>query len=84
MNNEDLGELATVAEAATEMLHSSVFNMAFESMNKNIIDQILATPPEAAAERERLYAMFKAGQTFVQQFAGMINNYELKIPREVV
>jgi|TARA_R110002124_G_scaffold189027_1_gene356268 hypothetical protein len=83
MNEQDIGELATVAESAKEMLHSNVFNMAFESMNQTIIDQILATPTEADAERERLYMMFKAGQTFVQQFAGMINNYELKTQQPV-
>jgi hypothetical protein len=83
MNEEDIGELATIAEASKEMLHSDVFNRAFEMMNSNIMDQILATPPEAAAERERLYMMFKAGQMFVQQFAGLINNYELKTQQPV-
>ena len=33
---------------------------------------------EAPEERERLYAMFKAGQMFVQQFATLINNLELR------
>jgi len=41
------------------------------------MDQILASPPEASEERERLYAMYKAGQVFVQQFAGLINKYEI-------
>ena len=84
MNNEDVGEMASIAEAAQEMLNSAVFNRAFEDMNKSIIEQILATPPEADAERERLYSMFKAGQMFVQQFAGLINNYELATQEEVV
>jgi len=52
-------------------------------MNANIMDQILASPPEDNAERERLYSMFKAGQMFVQQFAGLINNYELKTQQHV-
>jgi len=46
-------------------------------MNRQIIEQIMASPPEAEKERERLYSMFKAGQMFVQQFAGLINNFEL-------
>tara|TARA_A200000159_G_scaffold133039_1_gene130976 strand:+ start:32788 stop:33042 length:255 start_codon:yes stop_codon:yes gene_type:complete len=84
MSNEEIGDLATTAEAAKEMLNSAVFNRAFEHMNRSIMDQILATPPEAEAERERLYCMFKAGQMFVQQFAGLINNYELATQEEVV
>lgn len=84
MSEEEIGDLATTAEAAKEMLNSAVFNRAFENMNRSIMDQILATPPEAEAERERLYCMFKAGQMFVQQFAGLINNYELATQDEVV
>lgn len=84
MSEEEIGDLATTAEAAKEMLNSAVFNRAFENMNRSIMDQILATPPEAEAERERLYCMFKAGQMFVQQFAGLINNYELATQEEVV
>ena len=84
MSEEEIGDLATTAEAAKEMLNSAVFNRAFEHMNRSIMDQILATPPEAEAERERLYCMFKAGQMFVQQFAGLINNYELATQDEVV
>jgi hypothetical protein len=74
----DLGELQAQADAARSMLDSRVFNEAFRMMNSNLIDQILGTPPEADAERERLYHMFKAGQLFVQQFATMINNLELR------
>jgi hypothetical protein len=48
-----------------------------------LIQQIVATPPEANEERERLYMMFKAGQMFVQQLAGLINNYELANQQEV-
>lgn len=84
MSNEEIGDMASTAEAAKEMLNSAVFNRAFEDMNRSIMDQILATPTEADAERERLYAMFKAGQMFVQQFAGLINNYELATQEEVV
>jgi len=84
MTDQDLGEMATTAAAASEMLNSAVFNKAFEHMNRGIIEQILATPPEADVERERLYSMFKAGQMFVQQFAGLINNYELATQEEVV
>lgn len=84
MSNKDLGELATTAEEAKRMLSSNVFNEAFDAMNRGIVEQILATPPEADAERERLYAMFKAGQMFVQQLAGLINNYELAKQREDV
>jgi len=77
MSEQDFQEVANDAIAATEMLHSEVFNKAFEEMNRQIIEQIMATPPEAEKERERLYSMFKAGQMFVQQFAGLINNFEL-------
>ena len=77
MSEQDFQEIANDAIAATEMLHSEVFNKAFEEMNRQIIEQIMASPPEAEKERERLYSMFKAGQIFVQQFAGLINNFEL-------
>ena len=78
MSDKTDGDIATSANAARQMLESAVFNEAFESMNQSIIDQIVTTPPEAADERERLYAMFKAGQLFVQQFAALINQHELK------
>lgn len=84
MSNKDLGELATTAEEAKRLLSSNVFNEAFDAMNRSLVEQILATPPEADAQRERLYAMFKAGQMFVQQLAGLINNYELAKQREDV
>jgi hypothetical protein len=64
------------------MLNSPIFNEAFEMMNQGIVDQILQTPPEAEKERERLYSMFKAGQMFVQQFAQLINNLELRLQRD--
>jgi hypothetical protein len=51
-------------------------------MNQGIVDQILQTPPEAKEERERLYMMFKSGQMFVQQFATLINNLELRKQQE--
>lgn len=78
IEDQDIGDLTAKAEAASQMLNSSVFNDAFISMNNQLIDQILASPPEADKERERLYMMFKAGQMFVQQFATMINNLELR------
>jgi len=84
MNNLEVGDIATEANAAKEMLDSAVFNKAFQTMNAQIVDQILATPPEADAERERLYNMFKAGQVFVQQLAGMVNQYELTKTQEEV
>lgn len=84
MNEETLGDMAAQAEAAKELLQNPVFNRAFENMNEQIMGQILATPVEAIEERERLYTMYKAGQLFVQQFAGIINNYELKIQPEAV
>ena len=84
MSDKTDGDIATSADAARQMLNSAVFNEAFESMNQSIIDQIVTTPPEAADERERLYAMFKAGQLFVQQFAGLINQHELKTQQDPV
>lgn len=78
IDTRELGEVQREAEAAAAMLNSEVFNIAFQSMNRQIIDQILTSPPEAHEERERLYMMFKAGQVFVQQFATMINNLELR------
>ena len=74
----ELHELQAKADASSAMLNSEVFNQAFSSMNQGIVDQILQTPPEANEERERLYSMFKAGQMFVQQFATLINNLELR------
>lgn len=84
MNEETLGDVAAQADAAKDLLKNEVFNAAFEMMNEQIMGQILATPAEASEERERLYTMYKAGQLFVQQFAGIINNYELKIQPEAV
>lgn len=84
MNEETIGDIAAQAEAAKELLVNPVFNKAFEQMNEQIMAQILATPVEASEERERLYTMYKAGQLFVQQFAGIINNYELAIQPEAV
>lgn len=78
VDNQDLGELQAKADAASAMLDNGVFNQAFAMMNNQLIEQIIATPPEASEERERLYMMFKAGQMFVQQFAAMINNLELR------
>ena len=78
IDTRELGEVQREAEAAAAMLNSEVFNIAFQNMNRQIIDQILTSPPEASEERERLYSMFKAGQVFVQQFATMINNLELR------
>jgi DNA-binding TFAR19-related protein (PDSD5 family) len=78
IEQRELGEVQREAEAAAAMLNSEVFNVAFQGMNRQIIDQILTSPPEAKEERERLYMMFKAGQVFVQQFATMINNLELR------
>lgn len=78
----ELHELQGKADAARAMLDSAVFNEAFQMMNQGIVDQILATPAEALDERERLYAMFKAGQMFVQQFATLINNLELRKQQE--
>lgn len=78
LDSREFGEVKRQAEAAAAMLNSEVFNLAFQGMNRQIIDQIIASPPEAKDERERLYMMFKAGQVFVQQFATMINNLELR------
>jgi len=78
----ELHELQSKADAASAMLNSEVFNQAFSSMNQGIVDQILQTPPEANEERERLYMMFKSGQMFVQQFATLINNLELRKQQE--
>lgn len=78
LDSREFGEVKRQAEAAAAMLNSEVFNLAFQGMNRQIIDQIITSPPEAKDERERLYMMFKAGQVFVQQFATMINNLELR------
>ena len=68
MSEEDLGQTASDAEAAKTMLDSEVFNKAFMQMNSQLIEQIVASPPEASEERERLYNMYKAGQMFVKNF----------------
>ncbi len=78
----EMHELQSKADAASAMMNSEVFNEAFQRMNQGIVDQLLQTPAEAPAERERLYAMFKAGQMFVQQFATLINNLELRKQQE--
>jgi hypothetical protein len=74
----ELNEIQAKADQAHNLMNSQIFNEAFQSMNQGIVDQILTTPPEAEKERERLYSMFKSGQMFVQQFAQLINNLELR------
>lgn len=74
----ELNEVQAKADQAQAMLNSQVFNEAFQMMNQGIVDQILQTPAESREERERLYSMFKAGQMFVQQFAQLINDLELR------
>jgi hypothetical protein len=59
-------------------ISSPIFNEAFQMMNQGIVEQIIQTPAEATVERERLYSMYKSGQLFVQQFATLINNFELR------
>lgn len=78
----ELNEVQAKADQAQALLNSQVFNEAFQMMNQGITDQILQTPAEANEERERLYSMFKAGQMFVQQFAQLINNLELRKQQE--
>lgn len=78
IEQEDINEIGTKAQAAKHALSSPVFNEAFSMMNQGIVEQIIQTPPEATEERERLYSMYKAGQLFVQQFATLINNLELR------
>jgi|TARA_R110000850_G_scaffold96958_3_gene202516 hypothetical protein len=79
---QEIGETETMAEASKQLMGSDVFNRAYEMMNHGIVEQILQTPAESDKERERLYAMFKAGQMFVQQFATLINNLELRNQQE--
>lgn len=74
----ELNEIQTKADQAQNLMNSQVFNEAFRMMNQGIVDQIVQTPAEAQEERERLYSMFKSGQMFVQQFAQLINNLELR------
>lgn len=78
----ELQEMQGKADQAQALLNSQVFNEAFQMMNQGITEQILSTPPEAKEERERLYSMFKSGQMFVQQFAQLINNLELRKQRD--
>lgn len=78
IEQEDINEIATKAHAAQAAISSPVFNEAFQMMNTGIVEQIIQTPPEAGVERERLYLMYKSGQLFVQQFATLINNLELR------
>jgi len=80
---DNMGEMAEQADSAKQMLDNNSFNAAFDALNSSLVQQIVATPPEASAERERLYMMFKSGQMFVQQLAGLINNYELANQQEV-
>lgn len=80
----EMHEIQGKADAANAMMNSAVFNEAFTMMNQGIVDQILQTPADAPVERERLYSMFKAGQMFVQQFATLINNLELRKQQDEV
>jgi len=78
IEQEDINEIATKANAAQMAISSPIFNEAFQMMNQGIVEQIIQTPAEATVERERLYSMYKSGQLFVQQFATLINNLELR------
>ena len=78
----EMHEIQGKADAANAMMNSAVFNEAFQMMNQGIVEQIIQTPAEATVERERLYSMYKAGQMFVQQFATLINNLELRNQQE--
>jgi hypothetical protein len=78
IEQEDINEMASKANAAQMAISSPIFNEAFQMMNQGIVEQIIQTPAEATVERERLYSMYKAGQLFVQQFATLINNLELR------
>jgi hypothetical protein len=84
MIDEDIGEMATSAQAAKELLDNHAFNQAYEKMNTQLVEQLLATPMDGKDERERLFVMFKGGQMFVQQLAHMINNYELATQEDIV
>jgi hypothetical protein len=78
IEQEDINEIATKANAAQMAISSPIFNEAFQMMNQGIVEQIIQTPAEATVERERLYSMYTSGQLFVQQFATLINNFELR------
>jgi hypothetical protein len=80
----EMHEIQGKADAANAMMNSAVFNEAFQMMNQGIVEQIIQTPAEATVERERLYSMYKAGQMFVQQFATLINNLELRKQQDEV
>tara|TARA_S200000501_G_scaffold103485_1_gene96926 strand:+ start:3398 stop:3652 length:255 start_codon:yes stop_codon:yes gene_type:complete len=77
--SDDIVDLKGEAEQNQRMLEDPIFNKAFESMNADIMNQILQTPPEAKEERERLYMMFKSGQLFVQQFANRISDFNREL-----
>lgn len=72
------------ANLSSSTLNNEVFNKAFVLMNRQIVDRLLATPEESTEERERLYALYKGGQLFVQQFVAMINRFELDKKTEEV
>ena len=72
------------ANLSSSTLNNKVFNKAFVAMNRQIVDRLLATPEESTEERERLYALYKGGQLFVQQFVAMINRFELDKKTEEV
>ena len=78
LENMEMGEVQAKADQARATLSNPIFQEAFEMLNQGIVDQLLATPAEASVERERLFSMFKAGQMFVNQFASLINNLELR------
>jgi hypothetical protein len=84
MSEENINEIATDANLSSSTLNNYIFNKAFQSMNQQIVDSILATPQESTEERERLYSLYKGGQMFVQQFASMINRLELEKSKEEV
>lgn len=78
----DIDQVREAAEGAKHLVQHPVFNQAFRMLNEDLINNILRTPPEAQEERERLYAMYQGGQKFVQQFATLINNLELRTQSE--
>ena len=71
----DLSETQRLAESATQVLESEVFQRSRDAVNSLIIQAWIKTPPEAVEERERLYAQFHYGQNYASTLLNAIDSY---------
>ena len=78
----DLSEAQRLAESATQILESEVFQRSRDALNSLLIQSWIKTPVEAVEERERLYAQFHYGQNYVATLQNAIDSYRSAAAQE--